>query len=267
MSVTMPKAYQAQPDELEGRVIAVTGAGDGIGAAIAVAAAEHGAEVILIGRTVKKLESVHARIAALARREASIAPLDLEKAIARDYDQLAEALQQRYGRLDGLLHNAALLGAPAPIENYDVPTWCRVLHVNLTAAFALTQVLLPALRASLDASVIFTSALQARAPTAYWGAYAVSKSGIETLARVLDDEVEHLGNVRVNVVDPGPVRTRLRRQAFPAEDAGALPTAASIVAPYLWLLGAASRSVHGQSIQCQSGADANALPAVSRSTH
>ena len=215
---------------------------------MALAAAAHGAEVVLIGRTVRKLEAVHARIAALGRCPASIAPLDLEKALARDYDQLADALMQRYERLDGLLHNAAILGSLAPLEQYDVPTWCRVLHVNLTAAFALTQVLLPALQASPDASVLFTGASEGREPRAYWGAYAVSKSAIESLSRVLADEMQNMHQVRVNVFSPGPVRTRLRRQAFPAEQLGALPEPEKIVQPYLWLLGPASRGVSGRSL-------------------
>jgi NAD(P)-dependent dehydrogenase (short-subunit alcohol dehydrogenase family) len=254
MNTEQPHTYQPTPDELNGRVIAITGAGDGIGQAVALAAAAHGAEVILIGRTVKKLEAVHARIAALQRREASIAPLDLEKAIARDYDQLAEALLQRYQRLDGLVHIAGILGSLAPIEQYDVPTWCRVLHVNLTAAFALTQVLLPALRASRDASVIFTSSGLARAPRAYWGAYAVSKSAVQTLTRILADEVEHHGNVRANVVNPGPVRTRMRRQAFPGEDINTLKTPDQVVSPYLWLLGPKGRGTNGQTLDCQPAA-------------
>jgi NAD(P)-dependent dehydrogenase (short-subunit alcohol dehydrogenase family) len=251
MNTRMPDISQVAPDELEGRVIAVTGAGDGIGRAVALAAAGHGAEVILIGRTVAKLEAVHASIAALGKAAASIAPLNLEKAIARDYDQLAEALRQRYGRLDGLAHLAGILGSLTPIEQYDVPLWCRVLHVNLTAAFALTQVLMPALRASHDASVIFTSSAVAQAPRAYWGAYAVSKSGVETLARVLADELEHYGNLRVNTLDPGPVATRMRRQAFPAEDPSTLKIPEQIVGAYLWLLGRAARGVNGQSLACQ----------------
>jgi NAD(P)-dependent dehydrogenase (short-subunit alcohol dehydrogenase family) len=248
MTMTLPDTYATTPDQLKGRVIAITGAGDGIGRALALSAAEHGAEVILIGRTVAKLETVHARITALNKAEASIAPLNLEKAIARDYDQLADALLQRYGRLDGLAHVAGILGGLTPIEQYDVPTWCRVLHVNLTAAFALTQVLMPALRASADASVVFTSSGVARRPRAYWGAYAVSKSGIETLARVLAEEVEHYGNIRVNSLNPGPVGTRMRQQAFPAEDASTLKTPEQAVAPFLWLLGPASRGVNGQSL-------------------
>src|ERR1019366_8831314 len=176
------QSYRPPPDALRGRVIAVTGAGDGIGRAVALAAAAHGAQLVLIGRTVNKLERVHARIAALQQPEASIAPLDLEKAVARDYDALADALQQRYGRLDGLVHSAGMLGVLAPIEQYDVPTWCRVLHVNLTAAFALTQVLLALLRAATDASIVFTSSGACSVPSAYWGAYAVSKCGIEALS-------------------------------------------------------------------------------------
>jgi NAD(P)-dependent dehydrogenase (short-subunit alcohol dehydrogenase family) len=242
--------FEAGAEELRDRVVAVTGAGDGIGRAVALAAAAHGARLVLIGRTVRKLEQLHAEIAALGKAEASIAPLDLERAVARDYDQLADALRERYGRLDALVHNAGMLGALAPIEQYDVPTWCRVLHVNLTAAFALTQVLLPVLHASRDASIVFTSSGVARHPRAYWGAYAVSKAGVETLARMLAQELEHAG-MRVNVLNPGAVRTRMRAQAFPAENPQSLVAPEDVVRPYLWLLSGASRGVTGQSLECQ----------------
>jgi len=245
------QSFEARSDALCDRVIAVTGSGSGIGRAVALAAAAHGAELVLIGRSVGKLEQVHAEISALQRAEATIAPLDLERAIARDYDELAAALGSRYGRLDGLVHNAGILGVLAPIEQYDVPSWCRVLHVNLTAAFALTQVLLPALRASKDASIIFTSSGVGRRPRAYWGAYAVSKAGIEALSRTLADELHSNARVRVNVLNPGPVRTRMRAQAFPAEDPASLPAPEQIVRSYLWLLSAASQGVTGQSLDCQ----------------
>jgi NAD(P)-dependent dehydrogenase (short-subunit alcohol dehydrogenase family) len=243
--------YEPAPDALEGRVIAITGPGEGIGRALALAVAAHGAEVVLIGRTVSKLEAVHERIMALGRAEASIAPLDLERAIARDYDALAAALTERYGRLDGLVHNAGLLGMLSPIEHYDVPTWCRVLQVNLTAAFALTQVLLPALQCSADASVIFTGSGVGRRARAYWGAYAVAKAGIETLSGTLADEVGRTGQMRVNALNPGPVRTRMRAQAYPAEDPAGLKRPEQILGPYLWLLSGASRGVNGQSLDCQ----------------
>jgi NAD(P)-dependent dehydrogenase (short-subunit alcohol dehydrogenase family) len=245
-----PRFYQAPPDALQGRVIAVTGAGSGIGRAVALAAAAHGAQLVLIGRHIKRLEGVHAEIGALRRAEASIAPLDLERALASDYDALAAALLQRYGQLDGLLHNAALLGALAPIEHADLPGWCRVLHVNLTAACALTQVLLPALRASADASLVFTSSSVGRRGRANWGAYAVSKFGVEGLSQVLAEELQG-SSVRVNAINPGATRTTLRRQAYPGENAETLATPESIVNAYLWLLGPASRGISGLSLDCQ----------------
>jgi len=250
------RGYEPRARLLAGRVIAITGAGDGIGRALALAAARLGAEVVLIGRTVRRLEAVEAEIAApdpegSRAAAASIAPLDLEKALAGDYDRLAAALTERYGRLDGLVHNAACLGALSPIEHADMRNWVRVLHVNLTAAFALTQVLLPALRASHDASVIFTSSSVGRRGRANWGAYAVSKFGIEGLSQVLADELDGNSAIRVNAVNPGPTRTRLRRQAYPAENLDALATPAEVINPYLWLLGPDSRGVTGRSLDCQ----------------
>lgn len=251
MNTNAHLTYEPPPNALEDRVIAITGAGEGIGRALALAAAALGARIVLIGRTVAKLEAVHGRIAALGQGEASIAPLDLERAPARDYDALADALMARYGRLDGLVHNAALLGTLSPIEHYDVPTWCRVLQVNLTAPFALTQVLLPALQASPDASIIFTSSGVGRRARAYWGAYGVSKFGIEGLSATLAEEVGRTGRLRVNTLNPGPVRTRMRAQAYPAEDPGTLRRPEDIVGPYLWLLSPAARGVNGQSLDCQ----------------
>jgi len=142
-----------------------------------------------------------------------------------------------------------MLGVLAPIEQYDVPTWCHVLHVNLTAAFALTQVLLPALLAAEQPSIVFTTSGAARKASAYWGAYAVSKAALETLSGILAKELE--GRARVNTLNPGPVRTRMRAQAFPAEDPRTLPAPETIVPSYLWLLSAVSRGVTGQSLDCQ----------------
>lgn len=241
-----PRTHVARPDELAGRVIAITGASDGLGRAVALACAQHGATVILIGRNERKLEAVHAEIGALGAPEAAIGVLDLERALAADYDRLAAALGERYGRLDGLLHNAGLLGALSPIEHYDVPTWCRVLHVNLTAAFALTQVLLPLLKKSADASVVFTSSGVGRRGRAYWGAYAVSKFALEGLSQVLADELEGTSAIRVNTLNPGRARTAMRRQAYPAEDVATVPLPAALTGPYLALLGPASRGVTGR---------------------
>jgi NAD(P)-dependent dehydrogenase (short-subunit alcohol dehydrogenase family) len=246
-----PRTHIPAPDELAGRVIAITGASSGLGRAVALACARCAANVVLIGRDEKKLEAVHAEIAAAALAEASIGVLDLESAVAQDYDRLAEALLERYGRLDGLLHNAGLLGTLTPIEHYDVPTWCRVMHVNVTAAFALTQVLLPALKRSADASIVFTASSVGRKGRAYWGAYAVSKFAIEGLAQVLGAELEKTSAVRVNTLNPGPARTTMRRQAYPAEDFESVPLPSSLTAPYIALLGPASRGVTGQAFDAQ----------------
>ncbi|MFM1887507.1 MAG: hypothetical protein RL026_2664 [Pseudomonadota bacterium] len=241
----------AAPDALAGRVVLVTGASDGIGRAVALAAAAHGAEVVLCGRSVRKLEAVHQQVSAACGERSAMAPLDLEKAVARDYDQLADAVMARYGRLDGLVHCAGLLGSLTPLDQYDVPTWCKVLHVNLTATFVLTQVLLPALRASADASVLFTTSGVARHPRAYWGAYAVSKAGVENLAGVLSAELQGSSRIRVNTLNPGPTRTRMRRQAFPSEDLERLPRPEDIASAYVALLAPTARGLDGQRIDCQ----------------
>jgi len=246
-----PRTHEASPAELAGRVIAITGASSGIGRAVALSCAAHAAQVVLIGRNAAKLEAVHAEIAATGAPEAAIAVLDLEKAVAGDYDQVADAVLERYGRLDGLLHNAGLLGTLAPIEYYDVPTWCRVMHVNVTAAFALTQVLIPALKKSADASVLFTSSTVGRTGRAYWGAYAASKFALEGLSQVLAAELQNISHVRVNVINPGRTRTAMRRQAYPAEDLASVPEPSSITAAYLALLGPASRGISGASFDAQ----------------
>ena len=196
-----PRRHVVPPDEMRGRVVMVTGAGDGIGRAVSLALARAGAEVILLGRTVRKLEAVHAEIAKLGAPEASIVPLDLERALAADYEAVAAAVERRYGRLDGLLHNAALLGTLTPIEQYDVPTFMRVMHVNLTAAFVLTRQLLPLLRTSSDAAMLFTSSGVGNRGRAYWGAYSISKFAVEGMAQVLSHELEGTTQVRVNVIE------------------------------------------------------------------
>jgi len=247
-----PRTHSARPDELAGRVIAITGASSGIGRAVALACARVGAEVILVGRNARKLEAVHTEIETAGGPSPTIAMLDLEKAIAADYDQLAAAVLERFGRLDGLLHNAGILGTLSPIEHHDVPTWCRVMHINVTAAFALTQVLLPALKRSQDASVLFTSSSVGRQGRAYWGAYAVSKFATEGFMQVLASELENITSIRVNSLNPGRARTMMRRQAYPAEDLNTLPMPETLTGPYIALLGPASRGVTGKTFDCQS---------------
>ncbi|MFQ5983664.1 MAG: YciK family oxidoreductase [Woeseiaceae bacterium] len=246
-----PKSYEYRPGLLKHRNIMITGASDGIGAALALCAAELGAKVILHGRNIKKLESVYDQIRALhdAPRP-SIAPMDLASADSDAYLSLADSISKEFGQLDGLVHNAGILGEKLPIEQYDAVEWQRVMHVNVTAAFALTQVCLPLLRESPDPSIIFTSSGVGREGRAYWGAYAVSKFAIEGLSQILANENRHT-SLRVNCINPGPVKTKMRLAAYPAEDRSLLKTPAEILPVYIYLLGPDSQGVTAESLDAQ----------------
>jgi len=245
------KNYTYPANLLEGRIILITGASDGIGRALAVHAAAHGAQVILHGRNATKLEKVYDEIEALGGApRPSIAVLDLATAGSEAYTSLADSLAEEFGRLDGLVNNASMLGERYSIEQYDAAMWQQVMHVNVTAAFAITQVCLPLLHQSQDASIIFTSSGVGRTGKPFWGAYAVSKFATEGLSQVLASEQEH-GPIRVNCINPGPVRTAMRRAAYPAEDRDALKTAEQILPTYMYLLGPDSRGVTGQSLDAQ----------------
>jgi NAD(P)-dependent dehydrogenase (short-subunit alcohol dehydrogenase family) len=246
-----PKNYQAPPELLRERVILITGASDGIGRAVAIAAAAHGARVILHGRNVKRLESIYDIIVNAGSPRPSILPLDFEKAGPGEFEQLATGIDQEFGRLDGLVHNAGMLGERAPIEHYDVAKWMRTMHVNANVPFVLTQRCMPLLRKSPDPTIIFTSSGVVPRPRAYWGAYLVSKWASDGLMRMLADELETQPAMRVNSVNPGKVLTNMRLQAYPAEDRSTLPDPASIVGPYLYLLGADSRGISGHVVDCQ----------------
>ena len=247
----IPKPFTPDTDLLAGRVILITGAGSGLGKALALECARVGASVILCGRTLAKLERVYDEIEGLGKPRPAIAALDLAAATAVDYDNLAKTIGSEFGKLDGLVHAAALLGDRTPLEQYDVPTWCRVLHVNLTAPFILTQVLLPQLRMSADASVIFVSSGVVKNQRPFWGAYAVAKSGLESVRSMWSQELEGEPNIRVNSVNPGRMRTAMRAAAYPAEDPNTVPAPASVSGTFLYLLSAGSRGIDGQYIEAQ----------------
>ena len=248
------RSYAPAADAFAGRVILVTGATAGIGRAVARALVQHGATVILHGRDEQTLEALYQELKPLGP-EPAVALLDLERAQGPQYQSLTSEIEARYGRLDGLLHNAAMLGDRSPIEHYDIGLWQRVLLVNLTAPFILTRCLLPVLRNSADASVLFTTSSVGQRGRAYWGAYAVAKSGLEGLAETLADELESTP-VRVNLINPGATRTRMRARAYPAENPETLPTPESQTPPFLYLLGPASRDVRGQRVELRAASGA-----------
>lgn len=248
---TDPRSYQYADDLLRDRIILITGATDGIGRALALHAAHLGAQVVLHGRNVNKLEKVYDELEAIeGAPRPSIAVVDLASANSESYTSLASSIEQEFGRLDGLVLNASILGERYSIEQYDAVLWQRVMHVNVTSAFAMTQVLLPLLHKSDDASVIFTSSGVGRTGKAFWGAYAVSKFATEGLSQVLADE-NRQSNLRSNCINPGATRTGMRLAAYPAEDRDKLKRPEDILAPYIYLLGPDSKGVTGQSIDAQ----------------
>lgn len=243
--------YRYEAGALTDRIILITGASDGIGKALALESARLGARVVLHGRNSRKLEAVYDSIVAdNPEARPSIAVMDLATADSDAYRAIAAGVEQTFGRLDGLVHNAGILGPRLSIEQYDAAEWQRVLHVNLTAAFALTQVMFPLLRKSADPSVVFTSSGVGRRGRAYWGAYSVSKFGTEALAQILADETRHIP-IRVNCINPGATRTGMRLEAYPAEDRDQLKQPHEILAPYIFLLSSAGRSTTGQSLDAQ----------------
>ncbi len=243
--------YTYADDVLRERIILITGASDGIGRALALHAASLGAQIILHGRNVGKLEKVYDEIESIdAAPRPSIAMMDLASADANSYQTLAASLSEEFGRLDGLVHNAGILGERYSIEQYDAILWQQVMHVNVTAAFALTQVCLPMLQAASDPSIIFTSSGVGRVGKAFWGAYAVSKFATEGLAQVLANEHRH-DKLRVNCINPGATRTSMRLAAYPAEDRDKLKRPEEILATYIYLLGPDSKGLTGESLDAQ----------------
>ena len=246
--MSFPADYQAPSDLLQDRVILITGAGDGIGRAVALGAARHGATVVLLGKTVSKLEAVYDQIEASRAPAAAIYPLHLEGATPADYDQLALTLQENFGRLDGLLHNAALLPYLSRLKDYEPEDWMKVMQVNLNAPFLLTQSCYDLLAAAPDASLIFTSDSYGVTAKPFWGAYGVSKAALEFSARTWAEEVGQTA-IRTNVIDPGPTLTALRKRVFPGEANSTLKTPDSLVQMYLWLLGPDSIGIRGERIR------------------
>jgi len=247
--------YCADNNLLKDKTILVTGAGDGIGRAAAVCFAKHGATVILLGRTQEKLEAVYDEIDANGSPEAVIQPLDLQFATEADYKALAEAIADQFQSLNGLLNNAALLGPLNPLEYYPADQWSQVMQVNVNAAFLLTKALLPLITPVKDGRILFTSSSVGIKGRAYWGAYSVSRFATEGLMQVLADELKETCSVRVNCINPGATRTKMRKLAYPAENPLSLATPDELMPTYLYLMGKDSHEVHGQTINVQESRD------------
>jgi NAD(P)-dependent dehydrogenase (short-subunit alcohol dehydrogenase family) len=233
----------APSGRLTGRLALVTGASRGLGAALAKRFAAEGAQLVLTARTVGGLEEIDDAVR-VAGGTATLVPLDLTDFDA--IDRLGLSLYERFGRLDVLVGNAAFLGTLSPVGHITPRDWAAVVNLNLTANWRLIRSLDPLLRRSDAGRAIFVTDALARAPKAFWGAYAASKAALETLALVYADEVANT-KVRVNLVDPGPLRTALRARAFPGEKPEMLPAPESVADAFVALAEAACTG-HGELI-------------------
>jgi NAD(P)-dependent dehydrogenase (short-subunit alcohol dehydrogenase family) len=248
----IPPAYVPSSDALKDRVVLVTGAGDGIGRAVALECAKVGATVVLLGRTQSKLESTYDAIEKLGAPRPAILPLDLGATTVPEFGAVAASLEKEYGRIDGIAHVAGVLGARTPLEQYDSKVWSQVLAVNLTAPFLLTQALLPLLRESHDPAVVFASSSVGRKGRAFWGAYAVSKSALEGLMQVWADESSGVSRpIRMNSLNPGPVRTAMRLEAYPGEDRDTLTRPEQVAPAFVYLLSPDGAAHTGQAFDAQ----------------
>jgi NAD(P)-dependent dehydrogenase (short-subunit alcohol dehydrogenase family) len=246
MTQTLPSDYTPADNLLHDKVIAVTGAGDGIGKTAALTFAKYGATVILMGRTIPKLEAVYDEIEANGGTQPAIFPINLEGACEKDYEDMAQVIFDTFGKLDGLLHNAALLGERTPISNYSTDTWQTIMHVNVNAPFMMTKALLPVLEKSESASIVFTGSSVGYEGRAFWGAYAASKAAQENLMQTLAQELEEVTNIRSNSINPGATRTQMRAAAYPAENPADVKSPEDLMPLYLYLISSDSVGTTGQ---------------------
>jgi NAD(P)-dependent dehydrogenase (short-subunit alcohol dehydrogenase family) len=243
--------YDARPDLLKDKVILVTGAGSGLGRAAALSYARHGATVLLLGKTLEKLEQTYDAIEAAGGPEPALMTLDLETAGEAEYNEVANIIFGQFGKLDGLLHSAAVSAPIAPLQFVPLTSWNKLMQVNLTAAFALTRACLPVLQLAPQASVIFTSSKAGRETREFWGPYAVSKHGVETLMEIFHHELATTSRIRVNSLNPGPCATALRKVIFPAEDPASAVQPDTLMPLYLYLMGDDSRHENGGRFDAQ----------------
>lgn len=243
--------YQITANSLENKIILVTGAGDGIGRQAALTYAELGATVILLGKTTAKLESVYDEIIAQGSAEPAIIPLDLKGATKQNYIDMTSTIVSQFGKLDGALLNASILGELTPYAQIHEQIWQDVMKVNVTAQHLIAQAIIPALLMSDSASLVFTTSGVGNKGRAYWGAYSVSKFATEGLMQVIADEYEN-SSLRVNAINPGATQTNMRNSAYPAENKDTLATAKDIMPAYVYLMTGESTQVNAQRINAQS---------------
>jgi len=242
--------YSPKDNALANKTILITGAGAGIGRAAALTYAKLGATVILLGKTVSKLESVYDEIIALELAEPAIIPLDLKGATKQNYIDMSATIASQFGKLDGALLNASVLGELTPFAQIHEQTFNDVMQVNVNAQYLLTQALIPTLQLAEHASLVFTSSSVGSQGRAYWGPYSISKFATEGMMQVIADEYEDT-NLRTNAINPGATNTNMRASAYPAEDKEQLATAEDIMPLYIYLMADDSKTINGKTLKAQ----------------
>lgn len=249
--IHIPMDFKPEPDCLKDKIIMVTGAAGGIGSTASFAFAKHGATMILLDKDVKTTESLYDQIEDAGYPTPSIYPMDFEGTREDDYLELSGILKKEYGRLDGLLHNAARRDLLTPLWKIDLEDWFEIMQVNLNAPYMLTRACLNLLNASESSSVVFTTDHQSREHHAYWGAYGVSKYALDGLMLTFADELENQSPVRVNTIDPGAIRSNMRVKTFPGIDPEKMTPPETIMDNYLYLMSEQSRDINGLVFQAQ----------------
>jgi|TARA_B110000263_G_scaffold133603_1_gene116053 NAD(P)-dependent dehydrogenase (short-subunit alcohol dehydrogenase family) len=249
--MTLPKNYQAQQNTLKEKVILVSGGGSGIGKTAGLIFAEHGADLILLGKDKISLESTYEEFLDRNLKPPLLHIMDLGQSTESNFREINNVIEKEFGKLDGLLNNAGILGDKTPLENYKIDVWKKVFDINVHASFLLTKSLLPVLKAAENSSIIFTSSGVGKVGKAYWGAYSLTKFATESMMQIFSEELENTSNIRVNSIDPGPVRTKMRAAAYPAEDPFSLVNAEDIMNAYLYLMSNDSLETNGESIAAQ----------------
>jgi NAD(P)-dependent dehydrogenase (short-subunit alcohol dehydrogenase family) len=242
--------YSITPQILANKTILITGAGAGIGRQAALTYAELGATVILLGKTVAKLEAVYDEIITKGYPEPAIVPLDLKGSTKQNYIDLAATIANQFGQLDGVLLNASMLGELTPFNQIHEQIWQDVMQVNVNAQFLLAQALIPVLLKADNASLIFTSSGVGNKGKAYWGAYSVSKFATEGMMQVIADEYEN-STLRTNAINPGATNTNMRSSAYPAENKETIASPIDIMPLYVYLMADDSKAVSGQRLNAQ----------------
>ncbi len=242
--VALPAQWQPDADSLQGRVVLVTGAYGGLGSAVVRAVARAGATVVVTGRRKRRLELLHDSLRNEGLPAPIIHPLDMETATPDDYAALAEGIERDCGRLDGIVHAAVSFAGLTPISMHKPNDWLRALHVNVSAAFALTQACMPLLLRAADSAVVFVLDDPELLGRAHWGAYGVSKAALERFVAILHEETDDTP-LRVHAVLPGPMRTPLRQKAYAGEDNKRWPEPTAVAGAIVHLLGPAAAAARG----------------------